>query len=111
MITKFIDNEDSICAYKPAEMASKRTEVEVNNEEPVVTKSRSYSRHKSYSSSSKYTRKKKNKRKHTSKSVTIGDGDTLSEIAEKHNTTVSKLKKLNGIDGSNIRAGKKIKVK
>ena len=35
----------------------------------------------------------------------------LSEIAEKHNTTVSKLKKLNGIDGSNIRAGKKIKVK
>lgn len=111
MITKFIDNEDSICAYKPAEMASKRTEVEVNNEEPVVTKSRSYSRHRSNSSSTKYTRKKKNKRKHASKSVTIGDGDTLSEIAEKHNTTVSKLKKLNGINGSSIRAGKKIKVK
>ncbi|BCS84475.1 MULTISPECIES: lytic transglycosylase domain-containing protein [Prevotella] len=111
MITKFIDNEDSIYAYKPEEMASKRTEVEVNNEEPVVTKSRSYSRHKSYSRSSKYTRKKKNKRKHASKSVTIGDGDTLSEIAEKHNTTVSKLKKLNGINGSSIRAGKKIKVK
>lgn len=112
MITKFIDKEDSIYACKPEEMASKRTEVEVNNEEPVVSKSRSYSRHRSNSSSSKYTKKKKkNKRKHVSKSVTIGDGDTLSEIAEKHNTTVSKLKKLNGIDGSNIRAGKKIKVK
>lgn len=113
MITKFIDNEDSIYAYKPVEVTTKRTEVEVNNEEPVVSKSRSYSRHKSsYSDSSKYTRKKKkNKRKHASKSVTIGDGDTLSEIAEKHNTTVSKLKKLNGINGSSIRAGKKIKVK
>lgn len=112
MITKFIDKEDSIYACKPEEMASKRTEVEVNNEEPVVSKSRSYSRHRSNSSSSKYTKKKKkNKRKHVSKSVTIGDGDTLSEIAEKHNTTVSKLKKLNGINGSSIRAGKKIKVK
>lgn len=112
MITKFIDNEDSIYAYKPAEVNAKRTEVEVNNEEPVVSKSRSYSRHRGNSDSSKYTRKKKkNKRKHVSKSVTVGDGDTLSEIAERHGTTVSKLKKLNKIDGSTIRAGKKIKVK
>ena len=112
MITKFIDNEDSIYAYKPAEVTAKRTEVEVNNEEPVVSKSRSYSRHRGNSDSSKYTRKKKkNKRKHVSKSVTVGDGDTLSEIAERHGTTVSKLKKLNKIDGSTIRAGKKIKVK
>ena len=112
MITKFIDNEDSIYAYKPAEVTAKRTEVEVNNEEPVVSKSRSYSRHRGNSDSSKYTRKKKkNKRKHVIKSVTVGDGDTLSEIAERHGTTVSKLKKLNKIDGSTIRAGKKIKVK
>lgn len=112
MITKFIDNEDSIYAYKPAEVTAKRTEVEVNNEEPVVSKSRSYSRHWGHSDSNKYTRKKKkNKRKHVSKSVTVGDGDTLSEIAERHGTTVSKLKKLNKIDGSTIRAGKKIKVK
>lgn len=112
MITKFIDKEDSIYAYKPEEIATKRTEVEVNNDELVVTKSRSYSRHRnSSSSSSKYTRKKKNKRKHINKSVTVGNGDTLSEIAERHGTTVSKLKKLNKIDGSTIRAGKKIKVK
>ena len=35
----------------------------------------------------------------------------LSEIAERNHTTVGKLRKLNGIKGSNIRAGKKIKVK
>jgi membrane-bound lytic murein transglycosylase D len=111
MITKFIDNEDSVYAYKTDELTTKRTEVEVNNEEPVVTKSRSYSRHRSsYRKSTRYT-KKKNKRKHVNKSVTVGDGDTLSEIAERHGTTVSKLKKLNSIDGSTIRAGKKIKVK
>ena len=112
MTTHFIYKEASIYAYKPEEIAIKRTEVEVNNDERVVTKSRSYSRHRnSSSSSSKYTRKKKNKRKHINKSVTVGNGDTLSEIAERHGTTVSKLKKLNKIDGSTIRAGKKIKVK
>ena len=37
--------------------------------------------------------------------------DTLSEIAARNNTTVKKLKKLNGIKGSNIRKGKKIRVK
>ena len=36
---------------------------------------------------------------------------TLSEIAEKHHTTVSKLRKLKKIKGSSIRAGKKIRVK
>ena len=42
---------------------------------------------------------------------TVRNGDTLSEIAERNHTTVGKLRKLNGIKGSNIRAGKKIKVK
>ena len=39
------------------------------------------------------------------------DDLSLSEIAERNHTTVGKLRKLNGIKGSNIRAGKKIKVK
>jgi membrane-bound lytic murein transglycosylase D len=43
--------------------------------------------------------------------VTIKNGDTLSEIAARHGTTVKKLKKLNKISGNSIRAGKKIKVK
>ncbi|OYP61605.1 hypothetical protein CIK98_14745 [Prevotella sp. P2-180] len=38
-------------------------------------------------------------------------GQTLSEIAKKNHTTVAKLRKLNGIKGSNIRAGKKLRVR
>ena len=37
--------------------------------------------------------------------------ETLSQIARKNHTTVDKLRKLNGIKGSNIRAGKKLRVK
>ena len=50
-------------------------------------------------------------KKEVNQSVTIKEGQTLSEIARKNHTTVDKLKKLNGIKGSNIRAGKKLKVK
>ena len=62
-------------------------------------------------SSTKKRSSKSRKRTAKSKSVTIKNGDTLSEIAERNHTTVSKLRKLNGIKGNNIRAGKKIKVK
>lgn len=43
--------------------------------------------------------------------VTIRKGDTLGEIARRNHTTVAKLKKLNGIKGSNIRSGKKLRVR
>ena len=43
-------------------------------------------------------------------SVTVRNGDTLSDIARRNHTTVAKLQKLNGIKGSNIRAGQKIRV-
>ena len=33
------------------------------------------------------------------------------EIAKKNGTTVAKLKKLNGLKGTNIRAGKKLRVR
>ena len=46
-----------------------------------------------------------------SQSVTIEQGQTLSSLARKHGTTVDKLRKLNGIKGDNIRAGKQIRVK
>ena len=59
---------------------------------------------------SKKGKRGKGKRE-VSQSVTIKEGQTLSEIARKNHTTVDKLKKLNGIKGSNIRAGKKLKVK
>jgi membrane-bound lytic murein transglycosylase D len=43
--------------------------------------------------------------------VTIQRGQTLSQIAKRNGTTVAKLRKLNGIKGNNIRAGKKLRVK
>lgn len=111
VVNSFISNEDSIYNYQADQLFTRRSLVEVD--ESVQPRS-SYSR-KSYSSSSSIGRSKKgkrNKKKSTrSKSVTIKNGDTLSEIAARHHTTVKKLRKLNGISGSNIRAGKKIKVK
>lgn len=40
----------------------------------------------------------------------IRNGESLSTIARKYHTTVSKLKELNGLKNNNIRAGKSIKV-
>ena len=111
VVNSFISNEDSIYNYQADQLFTRRSLVEVD--ESVQPRS-SYSR-KSYSSSSSTGRSKKGKRNRKkstrSKSVTIKNGDTLSEIAARHHTTVKKLRKLNGISGSNIRAGKKIKVK
>lgn len=96
-INNFIDNEERIYAYNSDELLNKRTEVEINKTAPVAV-----------------TRKKTTRRKRRTtrkKTVTIRKGDTLSEIAERNNTTVSKLKRLNNISGTNIRAGKKIRVR
>ncbi len=46
-----------------------------------------------------------------SRYVTIRKGDTLGAIARRNGTTVAKLRRLNGIKGNNIRAGKKIRVR
>ena len=118
-VGKFIDNQDSIYNYRTDELLSKRTEVEVNDEQPTFV-SRS-SRHSSTrnsrttrsSKSGKNSRssKKSKKKNSRSASITVKSGMTLSEIARKNGTTVKKLRKLNGIKGSNIRAGKKLKVK
>jgi len=119
LIGTFIDNEDSIYNYKTDELLLKRSVVDVNEDTPSVSRSRSYSRYTTSYSKGKSTRNsrssknnKKNKKKKTvNKSVTIKNGDTLSEIAARNHTTVKKLRKLNGISGNTIRAGKKIKVK
>lgn len=183
MINKFIDNEDSVYAYVPADYQPKRTEVEAEGGRYVVnknqvslvsrssnkkkadesktentevaaakpqddsassqdveqktlsdssndndddnesgqserssrkrsTRSRKSQSSRSKSKSSKNSKKQKNKDQgQQSKSVTVKSGDTLSEIAERNHTTVKKLRKLNGISGSTIQKGKKIKVK
>ena len=106
-INLFIDRQDSIYACNVDNFQNKRTEVEVQEPTEQVLQSK-----RSSSRSSKATRGKKGKKGKTrNKSVTIKQGDPLSDIARRNGTTVAKLKKLNKISGSSIRAGKKLKVK
>ena len=92
LVGKFIDNEDSIYAYRPDELLSKRTEVEVNEDAPAYTRrsSVSSSRGKGASGSknsrsdrsSKKGKKGKKGRDRGGRSITIRQGDTLSDIAD-----------------------------
>ena len=98
-VGKFIDLEDSIYAYNAEVLFSKRATVEVNDDVPTYTRK----------SSTKRSRKKASRSR--GRSVTVKSGQTLSEIARRNGTTVAKLKRLNGIKGSNIKAGKKLRVR
>ena len=98
-VGKFIDLEDSICAYNGEVLFSKRATVDVNDDVPTYTRK----------SSTKRSRKKASRSR--GRSVTVKSGQTLSEIAKRNGTTVAKLRRLNGIKGSNIRAGKKLRVR
>lgn len=98
-VMKFIDFGDSIYNYRSDELTAKRRTVEIDEKElDRVTSSRNSRTSRSRASS-------------RSRTVTIRQGQTLSEIAKKYGTTVAKLRSLNGIKGSNIRAGKKIRVR
>lgn len=135
LLNVYIDNEDSVYNYNADIYRTKRREVKVANEagyvvnknqvsyvgtpqaeaddsadETVAAPAKKATRQSS-KSKARSSKKKKTTKKTRSKSVTVKSGDTLSEIAERNGTTVTKLKKLNGIKGNNIRAGKKIKVK
>ena len=101
-ITAFIDNEDSVYNYRKDELLARRAEVLVN---ASVAPEPGEQRRKPA------TKKKRTTRRSSSKYVTIRSGQTLSELAKRHGTTVSKLRRLNGIKGSNIRAGKRIRVR
>ncbi len=94
-ITRFIDQQDSIFNYRTDQLLTKRTTVDVNDA-PASSGSGS---------------KARRSRGRGAKSVTVRKGDTLGAIARRYGTTVQKLRRLNGIKGNNIRAGKKIKVK
>ena len=117
-INSFIDQEDSVYAYNADVLLTKRSEVEVAQEVPSYSSGRtsasssrkSYSRSKSKHRSRKSSRSSR-RRRSSSKTVTVRGGDTLSEIAARNNTTVKKLKRLNGLKGNNIRKGKKIRVR
>lgn len=99
--------------------ASRTDKEKKTDEQPSTTSKRRASSRKqstartSYKKSSSKTAKKttSRKKKEMTQTHTVKSGDTLSELAEKYNTTVSKLKKMNNIKGNTIQSGKKIRVK
>lgn len=98
----FIDNEDTICNHRSEELLTRRATVAVPETDALSNNQ----------ASSNGSRKGKSKRNSTSqKNVTVRKGDTLSQIAARNHTTVSKLRKLNRIKGDRINPGQKIRVK
>jgi membrane-bound lytic murein transglycosylase D len=98
-VGRFIDLQDSICNHRAGDFA-KRVEVEVKDDVPTY-----------YHKSKRYSRRSRAVRRGGGLNVTIRRGQTLSEIAKRNGTTVAKLRRLNGIKGNNIRAGKKLRVR
>ena len=84
-LNAFIDAKDSIYTYKAAELFTKRKSVTVKNTAPASSGKAQYYK--------------------------VRRGDTLSGIAVKYKTTVSRLRSLNGIKGNRITAGKSIRVR
>ncbi len=83
MISSFIENEESIYTYK--------TDVYLSRREVTSVKGTSEN------GKAVYHR--------------IRKGETLGGIAAKYGVTVKQLRKLNGIKGSNIRAGKSLRIR
>lgn len=101
-ISRFIEWGDSIYAYRAAELMPRRSSVAVNDQYNPRIKSGNGGTTAQRKSSSSRSR---------AKTVTIRKGDTLGSIARRHGTTVAKLKRLNGLKGTSIRAGRKIRVR
>ena len=87
MMSCFIDHEDSIYNYKPEIYQTRRNTVTVSN---TTTKGKN-------SGKAVYHR--------------IRNGETLGGIAAKYGVSVSQLRRLNGIKGSSIRAGKSLRIR
>ena len=125
-IDRFLQLGDSIYNVVPAaEVAERREEVEPaeltaqpNNTTTRQSRRQALAeerreRRERRAAAAAERKKRKSKRAHAEgpSEVDIRQGDTLSEIARRNNTTVEKLQKINNLDGSAIRAGKKLRVK
>lgn len=97
-VTTYIEKEDSVSAYKTSQFFKNRRLVTANTTNSR-TRTTSASRASSSSSSAGATYH------------TIRKGETLSTIASRYGVTVAKLRQLNGISGSNITAGKRLRIK
>ena len=125
-IDRFLQLGDSIYNVAPAaEVAERREEVEPaeltaqpNNtttrqsrRQALAEERRERRERRAAAAAERKKRKSKRARAEQPSEVDIRQGDTLSEIARRNNTTVEKLQKINNLDGSAIRAGKKLRVK
>lgn len=86
-INAFIESGDSVYNHRLAELVKSRPVVAVS--EKASGKSSSKGR----------------------KTVTVRSGDTLGAIARRNNTTVNKIKRLNGMKSNVIRVGQKLRVR
>ena len=131
MISNFIDRQDSIYKYHADQLFTNRKTVEigVTNENATVPSTTSseqttevpaksshrrgrHYRHSNNDSEGTYSKRRgrKSRKSKGKTSVSVKDGDTLSEISKKTGISVKKLKKINHIKGNSIRAGKKLKL-
>lgn len=85
MVSTFIDKEDSIYAYKADTYLTRRSTVAVKNATGTSKGKAVYHR--------------------------IRNGETLGGIAAKYGVSINQLRRLNGIKGSNIRAGKSLRIR
>lgn len=85
MISKFIDLEDSVYTYKTNTYLTRRATVSVKDEKGATDGKPVYHR--------------------------IRSGETLGGIAAKYGVSIKQLRRLNGIKGSNIRAGKSLRIR
>ncbi len=110
-LNAFLDAKDAIYTYNLETLQTNRSVVEVDTRTYVSNNNTQST--KNGKSKQKSTTKSKKKEKASKKgaTTTARKGDTLSEIAARNGTTVSKLKKLNKIKGNSIQAGQKIRVK
>lgn len=93
-LSMFLANQDSIISYQADKYLNKRQRVEISENTAQWKRGR---RSKSASNNTSYHKVRK--------------GETLGRIARKYHTTVSNLRKLNGIVGNNLQAGKSIRIR
>lgn len=84
-ISLFLEAGDSIYAHKADQLLTQRTEVVVNEKKVNDRSSR--------------------------KTITVRKGDTLGAIASRNRTTVKNIQRLNGLRGTSIRPGQKLRVR